>query len=314
MDGILNINKPKDWTSHDVVAKVRKILGEKKIGHTGTLDPMATGVLVLCVGRAVKLVQFLQHQEKEYIADMTLGVVTDSLDATGRVLETRKCHTSRDKIEEMLPDFRGEIEQTPPMVSAVKLKGEPLYKLALRGEEVERPKRKVTISRLELLDYKDGDHPVATLSLQCSKGTYVRSLVADIGARLNCGAHVSQLVRTRVGNSHLADSFTLETLETLAKEGKSSSALVSLEKAVRFLPGLWVKGQRAARVLNGHAVTADMLERASPELKRGEIVRILDEKEQLLAVGKIQMDLVQGLRKNEIVARLVRVIQIEHRA
>lgn len=308
MDGILNINKPGDWTSHDVVMKVRGILGQKKVGHTGTLDPMATGVLVLCVGRAVKLVQFLQNQDKEYVADMTLGIATDTYDATGRVVQSKRCEIGRDQIESLLPKFQGEIEQIPPMVSAIKLRGQPLYKLALRGEEVERPVRKVKISRLELVDYRDGEHPVATLSLECSKGTYVRALVADLGTQLDCGAHVSRLVRTRAGNFFLADSYTLEALDELVKKGIVGSALVSMEEAISFLPNLPIRKEGVARVQNGHPVTLEMVEWASPGLKRGNIVRILDNQQRLLAIGKMQIDLVEGLSGKEIVAKPIRVI------
>jgi tRNA pseudouridine55 synthase len=288
--------------------KVRRILGQKKVGHTGTLDPMATGVLILCVGRAVKLVQFLQNQDKEYLADMTLGISTDTYDAAGSVVETKSCQISREEIERLLPRFRGEIMQIPPMVSAVKLKGERLYRLALKGEETERPARSVRISRLELTDYRESEHPVATLSLQCSKGTYVRTLVADLGAQLDCGAHVSRLVRTRAGKFLLAGSQTLERLEEIVSEGKVESSLVPMEEAVDFLPALLVKQGAGARIRNGHPPTAEMAERTSSQLKAGDKVRILDSKQRLLAIGAMQMDLVEGLSGKEIVAKLIRVM------
>ena len=208
-DGILIIDKPAGWTSMDVCAKLRGALREKRVGHGGTLDPMATGVLPVFVGQATKAVEYAENTQKEYVGGLRLGLVTDTQDITGNVLETRPVTVTASDVEAALSHFTGELEQIPPMYSAVKIRGKKLYELARKGKEVERPPRRVTIDQLELLErVSETDYRFRCL---CSKGTYVRTLCHDIGAALGCGGTLYDLRRTRAAGFTLADAVTLET-------------------------------------------------------------------------------------------------------
>ena len=207
-NGILIIDKPGDWTSHDVVAKLRGLLHERRIGHAGTLDPMATGVLPVFVGRATRAVEFAAEREKEYLATLRLGTVTDTQDITGTILSTQPITATREAVEEALAGFRGDIQQVPPMYSAIKREGKKLYELARRGQEVERTPRPITIHELELLDQPSPTD--FTLRVLCSKGTYVRTLCHDIGQALGCGGTLAALRRTRSAGFSLNEAVTLE--------------------------------------------------------------------------------------------------------
>ena len=207
MNGIIVIDKPAGWTSHDVVGKLRGILRERRIGHSGTLDPMATGVLPVFVGRATRAVEFCEADEKEYVAEMRFGLQTDTQDTTGTVLAQCTAQVTKEQLEEVLAGFRGCISQIPPMYSAIKVQGRKLYELARRGMEVERPPRQVEIRRLEVLDAQpDG----CRVRVVCSKGTYIRTLCGDIGAALGCGAAMSSLRRIRAGRFTVEDAVTIE--------------------------------------------------------------------------------------------------------
>lgn len=213
MNGVVVVDKPGGITSFDVVARVRRAVGEKRVGHTGTLDPLATGVLPVCVGEATKLVPFLMGGDKVYEAEALLGVTTDTLDASGTVTsETNAANVSRADVERALPGFVGTVMQRPPMHSALKVGGQRLYDLARRGVEVEREPRPVRIDAIELLACNG---PRLRLRVRCGKGTYIRSLVADLGAALGVGAHMTALRRTEVGPFSLADAVTLDALEAL---------------------------------------------------------------------------------------------------
>jgi tRNA pseudouridine55 synthase len=196
MNGILIVDKPRDWTSHDVAAKLRGVCHEKRVGHSGTLDPMATGVLAVFAGRATRAVEFAEADEKEYIAHLRLGVATDTQDITGQILKTADGEVSREELESVLGRFRGTIDQLPPMYSAIKINGQKLCNLARRGVEVERKARSVAITRLEVTGREDGDW---ILDVVCSKGTYIRALCNDIGQALGCGGCMSGLRRVRAG-------------------------------------------------------------------------------------------------------------------
>ena len=196
MNGILIVDKPAGWTSHDVVAKLRGALKEKRVGHGGTLDPMATGVLPVFVGKATKAAQFAENAEKEYIAGLRLGISTDTQDITGTVTEEREVTVTETDLLALLPRFLGEQEQLPPMYSAIKVDGQPLYKLARRGVEARRQPRRISISRLEYLG-REGEN--YRLRVACSKGTYIRTLCADLGDELGCGGAMSFLARTASG-------------------------------------------------------------------------------------------------------------------
>ncbi|MCK5613334.1 tRNA pseudouridine(55) synthase TruB [Candidatus Pacearchaeota archaeon] len=209
IDGFLVINKPKDWTSFDVVAKVRNTLNVKKVGHTGTLDPKATGVLVLCVGKATKLAMEITATDKEYVAEITLGSTSTTDDQEGEItpFSENPNSPSQTDIEKLFPQFTGEIEQIPPIFSAIKIDGKRAYKSARAGEEIKMKSRNVTVHELEILDYK---WPVLKLRVHCGKGFYVRSLARDIGKALNVGGYLSALQRTRVGQFTIDQAITVE--------------------------------------------------------------------------------------------------------
>lgn len=249
MTGILIVDKPAGWTSHDVVAKLRRILGEKRIGHAGTLDPMATGVLPVFVGRATRAVEFMENADKEYLASLRLGLVTDTQDTSGTILEKRPVMCGRDDVAAALGGFRGETEQLPPMYSAIKINGKKLYEYARKGKEVERKPRRITISSLELEGERDGDF---LLRVTCSKGTYIRVLCADIGERLGCGGAMSALTRTRVGAYRLEDAHALDDIINAGREG-AESMMLGLESMFMEYPAAVADAENERRCRNGLA-------------------------------------------------------------
>ena len=252
-NGILVIDKPQDWTSHDVVAKLRGILRERRIGHAGTLDPMATGVLPVFVGRATRAVEFAAEREKEYIAGLRLGTVTDTQDVTGTVLETSPVTVTRGRLEAVLDRFRGEILQIPPMYSAIKKQGKKLYELARRGLEVERDPRPITIYELELLEQvSETDW---TLRVLCSKGTYVRTLCHDIGQALGCGGTLYALRRTRSAGFGLDQAMTLEQV---AETEDPASLLLPVDTCFARYPALTLtEAEEERKVRNGNPISLD---------------------------------------------------------
>jgi len=252
MDGVLNINKPSGVTSHDVVESVRKILHEKRIGHTGTLDPLATGVLVLCAGRATRIAQYLEAGEKEYKATMQLGVTTDTLDAQGLVLETRSYTApDRQKVVEVLPGFIGSIMQRPPAFSAVKVAGVPSYRLAREGKAELLKPRPVTIYSIELTAFKD---PVVSLLVRCSKGVYIRTLCAEIGDALGMGAHLIGLERTRSGRFTIDGAVTLGRLQEMMTAGNAEQVVTPIDDALAAFPAIQISEAETERVLHGNQI------------------------------------------------------------
>ena len=245
-NGILIIDKPQDWTSHDVVAKCRRVLHERRVGHAGTLDPMATGVLPVFVGRATRAVEFAAGSDKEYLAGLRLGVRTDTQDTTGTVLEERPVTADRAALEAVLKDFRGEILQVPPMYSALKVKGQKLYELARKGVEVERAPRPVTIHALEVVEQVSGSE--FRLRVACSKGTYVRTLCHDIGAKLGCGGAMYALRRVRACGFGEADALPLETVLT---HPDPASLLRPVDAYFSAYPAVTVDQRRANAARNG---------------------------------------------------------------
>lgn len=250
MDGIIIIDKPEDFTSFDVVAKMRRLLGTRKVGHAGTLDPMATGVLPIFVGRATKCCDILPDQNKRYTATFELGYTTDTLDSTGRVLTRTPVQSNRADLLAALDSFRGEIMQLPPMFSAIQINGHRLYDLARQGVEIEREKRPVTISHLELLQSDESAHRYV-IDVACSKGTYIRTLCADIGEALGCGATMTALRRTRAAGFGLEDSLTLEQAEQLAQQGKLSERLLPIVRVFQELPALTLCAAQERMYRNG---------------------------------------------------------------
>ena len=226
-DGFLLVDKPGGITSHDVVARARRLLGQKKIGHAGTLDPMATGLLVLGIGRATRLIRFVQAGEKAYVARALFGVATDSLDADGAVLHREPMPVSLADVEEAAERFVGDILQVPPMVSALKVGGRRLYELAREGEEIEREARQVTIHEIRILDFAPSDYPEVSFLVRCGTGTYVRTLADDIAAALGGRAHLTALRRTVIGSLDVSDAWSLEGLESAADDGSIHDAVLS---------------------------------------------------------------------------------------
>jgi tRNA pseudouridine55 synthase len=299
VDGVLIIDKPAGLTSHDVVARVRNILGERRVGHTGTLDPFATGVLVMLAGRATRLAQYLSGAEKEYEAVIRLGYATDTGDVTGKRLdfsedftaETQRSQSlSREDIESALASLRGEIQQTPPMYSARKVAGRKLYELARRGEEVERKPVRVTVSEFEaiapdgpLLRSNNDDSYDLRVRVVCSAGTYIRTLAEDLGRRLGLGAHVASLRRTRAGRFTIAESFTLERLSELAESRLIETALTSSDAAIAHLPAVNLQDDDVSRTL--HGVDMQIEDAAGSPWSDGQPVRMRDAGGDLVAVG-----------------------------
>lgn len=250
LNGIIIIHKEAGFTSHDVVAKMRGICKQKKIGHTGTLDPAATGVLPVCLGSGTKLCDMLTDKEKEYVAELLLGVETDTQDTTGKVLFEKSVSVDQDEVRQVILSFQGSYMQVPPMYSALKVDGKKLYELARAGREVERKPREVIIREIEILEMS---LPVVKIRVVCSKGTYIRTLCADIGARLGCGGCMQSLKRTRVGKFALQDAVTLSELETLRDEGRLEEILIPVEDAFENLPALHVKQEFHKLLDNGNA-------------------------------------------------------------
>ena len=253
MNGILLVDKPAGWTSMDVCAKLRGALGERRIGHSGTLDPMATGLLVVFLGRATRAVEFAEADTKTYEAGLRLGLVTDTQDTTGTVLERHPIPMLSALPEAVLEQFRGEILQIPPMYSAIKVEGRKLYQLARKGKEVERPARPVTIHALEQTGRSaDGDW---LLRVACSKGTYIRTLCHDLGAALGCGGAMSALRRTRAGTFDLADAHTLEEILSAAAEGRAERLLLPVETLFSALPVWTLTAAQEKVIRNGGSFT-----------------------------------------------------------
>jgi tRNA pseudouridine55 synthase len=256
LEGVLLLNKPKGMTSHDCVFKIRKILKEKRVGHTGTLDPDVTGVLPICVGRATKIAQFLTSETKTYEGEVTLGFSTTTEDASGEVVEQKEVNRTiqRSEIEAVLASLTGTIDQMPPMYSAVKVNGKKLYEYARQGIEVERPVRTITIHKFELLDERTefkGSPLSFRFRVTCSKGTYVRTLAVMIGEKLGFPAHMSDLIRTASGQFLLEDCITFEQIEENVQNGTVDSIFRSIDEVLQDFPKIIVNEEQAEKVKNG---------------------------------------------------------------
>lgn len=274
-NGIIIIDKPQDWTSMDVCAKLRGVLGERRIGHAGTLDPMATGVLPVFVGRATRAVEFAERGDKEYVAGLKLGIVTDTQDTSGNTLEEYPVAVTAEQVKDVLPQFTGDILQVPPMYSAIKINGKKLYELARKGREVERPARPVTIHALTLEEQTAPDE--FTIRVKCSKGTYVRTLCHDIGAALGCGGCMSSLRRTMACGFDLSEAHPLEAV--LACEDPAG-LLRPTDSLFADSPALTLGKRGADRVRHGAQV-------CQPEAADG-TYRIYGPEEEFLALGRVE--------------------------
>lgn len=283
MHGVVIVNKPGGMTSHDVVNRLRRIYGTKRVGHTGTLDPLATGVLVVCLGQATRIVEYLTASQKEYVAGVVFGVTTDSEDVTGQVLtETDAGGLTQDEIEGVLPRFRGPIQQIPPMVSAVHHEGKRLYELARQGVTVERAARPVEIYTLEMQSFHPGQQAQAALRVECSTGTYIRTLAADIGGALGVGGIMNSLLRTRVGVFNLAEAQTLEDLADHKENGTLAETLRSIPEALADWPHVILDTTQLSRLANGQVVRG----RESRVRNEGEEALLLDESGEAVGLAR----------------------------
>ena len=286
INGIINVYKERGYTSHDVVAKLRGILKQKKIGHTGTLDPEAQGVLPVCLGKGTKVCELLTDKQKEYRAVMRLGIETDTQDMTGTVLREAKVDCSEDEIRSCVEGFVGVQEQIPPMYSALKMNGKKLYELARQGIEVERKPRRITIEKITI---ERIDLPEVVMTVKCYKGTYIRTLCHDIGQSLGCGGCMSDLVRTEVGPFSIEDSVTLEQIEKIRDTGELDSIIKKTDFVFSHLPMLILDETAERFVRNGNPLFKDILKNNCKGLENlvyedGFLVRIYSKDGEFLAV------------------------------
>lgn len=287
MHGILNVKKPSGPTSHDVVARIRRISGVKKVGHAGTLDPPASGVLLVCIGHATRVIEYLVDWRKSYRVAAVFGVETDTEDASGSVIrESDASHVTVHLFESAREGFIGRISQVPPMVSAVHHEGRRLYELARAGQTVEREAREVEVYGIRLVDFTPGERPVAVLDVDCSKGTYIRTLCADIGDTLGCGAHVSALERTAVGCFHVEDALSLDEIEEMSAAGRIEACLHSIDDVLPDMTIASLAEEQAVKVVHGLEIPGDEI----PGLPgTGSVVRIHDPTGRLLGIGVVRL-------------------------
>lgn len=292
MNGVLIINKPQQFTSFDVVAVVRKLSGQRKIGHTGTLDPNATGVLPLLLGNATKAQDIVPNHDKEYVADFKLGITTDTLDIWGTVTSEKESNVTKAELENALSDFRGDIMQIPPMYSAIQHNGQRLYDLARKGIEIERESRPVTIYTLELLEF-DEKNQTGKIKVACSKGTYIRTLIDDIGNKLGSGAVMTALNRTTACGYKIEDAVTLDEVKALAEAGQLEEKIADAETLFLNYGYVAVSDAQAKRFHNGGAldVNRTYLEKLKPE--NGTIYRVKDHNHNFLGLGIVQDELLK---------------------
>ena len=289
MTGFLNIDKPSGWTSHDVVAKIRRILSIQKVGHTGTLDPAATGVLPICIGKATKVAQYLLNMDKEYHVVMRLGEITDTQDATGLILEKKPVASITHKdIVKVVGEFIGSISQVAPMYSAVKVAGEPLYKAARQKREVDRPVRRIVIYRsdiMDIIDHVEENRIDVVLYVVSSKGTYIRTLCADIGERLGVGGHLVELKRCRSGPFQIDDAINLVEVQKRVSEGSLGEKLIQIGDVFSNFPNLKVTSKASNRVVHGGNFAIHEITSYQNEFKTGEPVLVYNASGNLVAMA-----------------------------
>ncbi|HID06925.1 MAG TPA: tRNA pseudouridine(55) synthase TruB [Armatimonadetes bacterium] len=286
-EGVLPVLKPPGMTSHDVVDYMRGLLGIQRVGHAGALDPHAAGVLILCIGRATRVTQFLIDCDKTYRGEMVLGIKTATQDSEGDIIARASTdNITMDDIRTVFQQFEGVIEQVPPMLSAVHYKGRKLYELARRGFVVERKPRKITIKRLEALKLYADEPKRVLFEVECSRGTYIRTLIADIGDKMGCGAYLSFLVRTAVGPFELAHCLTLEEIRHCVDEGTLRDVLLPIDQALAFLPALPLTHAEARRAAHGIVTTVRAMD-LMPTLRRKGWVRLYAPTGRFLALGRI---------------------------
>lgn len=288
MNGIIVINKPLGKTSHDMVSFMRRMTGIKKIGHTGTLDPMAEGVLPICIGNATKVADMLTLSDKCYKAELVLGMTTDTLDSEGEILTECAVNCTEQEIREAIMSFVGEIEQIPPMYSAIKQDGKKLYELARKGVEVERKKRRVVINSIEIEDIDMKEH-IVKMSVSCSKGTYIRTLCEDIGIKLGVGAYMNKLQRTKTGRFTIDQAKTVKEIQEMSNKGTLEENLVSVDTMFMDLPQIELNQKQSKSIENGIQMTwrgANENDRFRVYLKDGKFFCIATIKEGKLKIEK----------------------------
>jgi len=283
LNGILLVDKPAGITSAKVVARIKKIFGARKVGHTGTLDPFATGIMVCCINRGTKLARFFLHGNKKYEAVLLLGIETDTQDSTGIVTDT--CDNvlfSEIKLQSVFNQFKGTIEQIPPVYSALKCKGTPLYKLARRGNPVQKPARRITIFNIEILRI---NLPLIHFTVSCSAGTYIRTLCADIGKILGCGGHLKELRRIQSGGFSITEAVKLSEIENFALSAKISHRIISMSNALQDMPEHIADKDLAKKIMHGNIITKKDLRPVHTETSEG-FIKIVDTNNHLIAVLK----------------------------
>ncbi len=252
-DGFLNVNKPRGKTSFSIVAQVRKLTGEKRVGHAGTLDPLATGVLPICIGQAARLVEYISDFNKTYRAEIELGITTDTYDAEGKILQKVDAnYVTRQMVEEVLGSFRGEIIQETPAFSAVKYHGKPSYALTRKGIKVTPKTRLARIERIEIVDWRPS---LVTLEIDCGKGTYIRSIANDLGRKLGCGAYLKNLVRLRYGVFNIVDALTIEQVEEACQIGFWQQLLYPMDSVLSIFPSAVIGEDTERTLCNGNAIS-----------------------------------------------------------
>ena len=276
MNGILLIDKQPDWTSNDVVAKLKGILRQRRIGHSGTLDPMATGLLVVFVGRATRAVEFAEGHDKRYIAGLRLGITTDTQDITGTVLEKKAVSVTGEELEQALAGFRGEIQQIPPMYSAIKHDGRRLYDIARKGGEVARKPRSITVHDLRLIDWQEGDW---LLDVRCSKGTYVRTLCHDLGQALGCGGCMSSLRRVEAGQFSVDQAVTLSQVQQMADAGRVEELLLPVDSLFQAYPHCTASASQEKKIRCGNQLKTGLA---------GGDYRVYTESGEFLMLGRVE--------------------------
>lgn len=278
MDGVIIINKPTGQTSHNLVGFTRRLFNIKKVGHTGTLDPDASGVLPICIGRGTKAADMLTASDKAYRAQFILGMTTDTLDASGEILTEQPVNVSKEQIEEKIKEFIGEIYQIPPMFSAIKKDGKKLYELAREGITIEREKRKVTIFDIKICEI-DMENYAITIEVSCSKGTYIRTLCEDIGMALGCGAYMNTLVRTKSAGFTLEESHTPEELLEMKKNGTLEGIVIPVDKLFPDYEEVCLDAFLSGKAKNGIPIR-------KKGLKEGKLYRIYDENHEFLCISE----------------------------
>lgn len=287
MQGVLIVNKPMEFTSFDVVALVRKYTGQRKIGHTGTLDPNATGVLPLLLGSATKAQDIIPNHDKEYEAGFRLGITTDTLDIWGNVKTESGSSIAKEELEKIIPEFTGEISQIPPMYSAVQVNGQRLYDLARKGVEVERKSRKVTVYSLKLLSFDEKSRQ-GKLKIFCSKGTYVRTLIDDIGKTAGVGAVMTSLVRTAACGYKIEDSLTLDGIKQLAENNLLEEKIADTESLFINYPQVFVSDLQAKRFLNGGALDCSRTALKNQSVPDGTFFRVKNKDIGILGIAVVR--------------------------